>query len=67
MKRCSASIICVHNHPSGNPEPSPEDIEITKRLKSAGAIIGIDVLDHVIIGDQRYISLTERGLMSLTH
>ncbi len=67
IKRCSSSIICVHNHPSGNPEPSPEDVEITKRLMSAGTIIGIDVLDHVIIGDQRYISLTERGLMSHTH
>ncbi|MNW40141.1 hypothetical protein D3C74_172470 [compost metagenome] len=67
IKRASASIIVVHNHPSGNPEPSPEDIEITKRLMSAGTIIGIDVLDHIIIGDQRYISLTARGLMSLSH
>lgn len=64
IKRCSASIICIHNHPSGNPEPSPEDLEITKRLISAGNIIGINVLDHVIIGHQRYISLAERGLMS---
>lgn len=64
IKRCSASIICIHNHPSGNPEPSPEDLEITKRLITAGNIIGIDMLDHVIIGYQRYISLAERGLMS---
>lgn len=67
IKRCSASILCVHNHPSGNPEPSPEDVEITKRLLAAGSIIGIDVLDHVIIGRQCYVSLTERGYMSTVH
>ena len=63
IKRSSASIICIHNHPSGIPEPSQEDINITKRLVDAGAIIGIEVLDHVIIGNQKYISLKERGLM----
>jgi len=63
IKRSSASIICVHNHPSGIPDPSPEDVEITKRLMDAGAIIGIDVLDHIIIGHYQYVSLKERGLM----
>ncbi|MDF2657853.1 MAG: repair protein RadC [Paenibacillus sp.] len=63
IKRSSASIICVHNHPSGDPTPSPEDIEITRRLVEAGAVIGIDVLDHVIIGDRSSISLKELGLM----
>jgi DNA repair protein RadC len=65
IKRCSASIICAHNHPSGNPDPSPEDIEITERLVSAGIIIGIEVLDHVIFGHDRYTSLKERGLMKI--
>ena len=63
IKRRSASIICVHNHPSGDPTPSPEDIEITKRLVEAGRIVGIDVLDHVIIGDGKFVSLKEQGLM----
>lgn len=63
IKRSSASIICVHNHPSGNPDPSPEDVTITKRLVEAGTIIGIDVLDHIVIGYHQYVSLKERGLM----
>ncbi|NDI34034.1 RadC family protein [Chengkuizengella sediminis] len=63
IKRSSASIICVHNHPSGDPTPSSEDIEITNRLLEAGQVIGIEVLDHLIIGDQNFISLKERGLM----
>lgn len=63
IKRSSASIICVHNHPSGDPTPSPEDIEITRRLAEAGQVIGIDVLDHVIVGDTKNVSLKELGLM----
>ncbi|BBH22609.1 UPF0758 protein [Paenibacillus baekrokdamisoli] len=63
IKRSSASIICVHNHPSGDPDPSSEDEAITKRLTEAGTIIGIDVLDHIVIGHQKYVSLKERGLM----
>lgn len=63
IKRSSASIVCVHNHPSGDPTPSPEDIQLTQRLVEAGTIIGIEVLDHVIIGDQRFISLKEEGFM----
>jgi len=61
IKRACASIICAHNHPSGNPEPSLEDITITKRLVEAGQIIGIDVLDHIIIGSHSYVSLKECG------
>lgn len=63
IKRSSASLICVHNHPSGNPEPSSEDIQITKRIVEAGVIVGIDVLDHIIIGLNQFTSLKERGLM----
>ncbi|MCU4961683.1 MULTISPECIES: JAB domain-containing protein [Bacillaceae] len=57
----AASIICGHNHPSGLPEPSKEDIEVTKRLVEAGKIIGIDVLDHLIVGDESFMSLKEKG------
>ncbi|WP_408020191.1 DNA repair protein RadC [Sporosarcina sp. USHLN248] len=63
VKRSAASIIAAHNHPSGNPSPSPEDIDVTKRLVEAGSIIGIDLLDHIIIGDHRFISLKEKGYM----
>ncbi|GIQ70177.1 UPF0758 protein YsxA [Xylanibacillus composti] len=63
MKRACASIICVHNHPSGDPTPSPEDIQITRRLAEAGQIVGIELLDHVIVGDQDFISLKEQGLL----
>ncbi len=60
----AASVILVHNHPSGNPEPSPEDIEITRKLKRVGDLLDIPVLDHVIIGhDPEYVSLHDRGLM----
>jgi DNA repair protein RadC len=63
IKRSSASIICVHNHPSGDPTPSPEDIAMTSRLVEAGQIIGIEVLDHIILGDQNFVSLKEKGFM----
>ena len=59
----AAAIICFHNHPSGDPEPSKEDIETTKRLVEAGKIIGIEIFDHIIAGDDRYVSLKERGAM----
>lgn len=59
----SASVILAHNHPSGDPTPSQDDITVTKRLCSAGTAIGIEVLDHLIIGDNRWLSLKERGLM----
>ncbi|TVY11902.1 RadC family protein [Paenibacillus cremeus] len=63
IKRSSASIVCVHNHPSGDPTPSPEDISMTRRLVEAGDLIGIEVLDHIVIGDQSFVSLKELGLM----
>jgi DNA repair protein RadC len=63
MKCSSAAIICAHNHPSGDPTPSPEDIALTSRLMQAGEIVGIDVLDHLVIGDSSYVSLKEKGYM----
>lgn len=57
----AASIILLHNHPSGDPIPSAEDLEITKRLREVGEIMGIKVLDHVIIEDSRYISFMDDG------
>jgi DNA repair protein RadC len=58
----AASVIFAHNHPSGDPAASEDDINLTKRLAQAGEIMGIDVLDHVIIGDQKYLSLKREGL-----
>lgn len=63
IRRSSASIICVHNHPSGDPTPSQEDVQMTQRLVEAGEIVGIEVLDHIVIGDKQFISLKEQGLM----
>jgi DNA repair protein RadC len=63
IRRSSASMILVHNHPSGDPTPSREDIEITRRLIEAGKILGIEVVDHVIIGNGIYISLREKGII----
>jgi len=54
--------VVVHNHPSGDPTPSPEDIKVTEQIVKAGKLLDIEVLDHLIIGRQRYISLKERGL-----
>ena len=59
----AAAIICVHNHPTGDPTPSNEDIAITKILSEAGEIMGIKLLDHFIVGDGTYLSFTERGLL----
>jgi DNA repair protein RadC len=59
IKKSSSAVILVHNHPSGDPTPSKEDIQITKRLIESGALIGISVLDHVIIGDNIFTSLRE--------
>lgn len=61
FRRAAASIICLHNHPSGDPTPSREDIAVTKRLVECGQIIGIEVLDHIIIGDHKFVSLKEKG------
>ncbi len=63
FRRSAASIICLHNHPSGDPTPSKEDIDVTKRLLECGRMIGIDVLDHLIIGEKKYVSLKEKGYL----
>lgn len=63
FRRSAASIICFHNHPSGDPQPSREDIEVTKRLVECGKLLGIEVLDHLIIGDKKYVSMKEKGYM----
>jgi DNA repair protein RadC len=62
IKENAAAFIVVHNHPSGDPAPSPEDIRITREIARAGALLGIDCLDHIVIGRNRYVSLKERGL-----
>ena len=56
------SLILIHNHPSGDPTPSQEDMEITARIYQAGELLGIHLLDHIVIGDQRYCSFRETGL-----
>lgn len=62
--RCSAaSVVCVHNHPSGDPSPSPEDIEITFRLVEGGKMIGIEIVDHIIVGEHQHYSMKEHGLI----
>lgn len=63
IRESAASMILIHNHPSGDPTPSREDIELTKRLREAGELLGIKVLDHVIIGDGHHVSLAEMGYM----
>ncbi|MEB3011427.1 DNA repair protein RadC [Parvimonas sp. D2] len=63
LKYGANSIICLHNHPSGDPTPSSQDIDITKRLEDVGDLVGIRLLDHIIIGYNKYISLKEKGLM----
>ncbi|NLM38064.1 MAG: DNA repair protein RadC [Firmicutes bacterium] len=63
IRQSSASLILAHNHPSGDPRPSQEDIKLTHRLKESGELLGIPILDHVIIGDHRYYSMKEEGLI----
>jgi DNA repair protein RadC len=63
VKRSAASIIVAHNHPSGDPTPSQEDIHVTKRLAESGKIIGIELLDHLVIGDRKFVSLKEKGYL----
>ncbi|HEY8362708.1 MAG TPA: DNA repair protein RadC [Tissierellaceae bacterium] len=63
IKRNANSIILLHNHPSGDPTPSNEDINITRRLLEAGNLMGIKVLDHIIIGDNKYVSFKEANLI----
>ncbi|MDR7427808.1 MAG: DNA repair protein RadC [Armatimonadota bacterium] len=63
VRRSAAALILAHNHPSGNPEPSGDDLAITERLRAAGRIVGIDVLDHLITGNGSVVSLRERGAL----
>ncbi|MGG2134650.1 JAB domain-containing protein [Bacillus sp. S2(2024)] len=64
MLNNAASIICFHNHPSSHVEPSREDLEVTGRLAKSGEILGISLLDHVIIADNKFISLKNKGYMN---
>jgi DNA repair protein RadC len=63
LRKSAASVILVHNHPSGDPSPSQEDLEVTRRLVDAGHILGIAVRDHIIIGDGCFFSFKEKGLL----
>jgi len=62
IRRNSAGIIVAHNHPSGDPSPSPEDIALTRRLVESGKLLEVEVLDHLVVGQNRYTSLREKGL-----
>lgn len=62
VREGATAVIACHNHPSGDPEPSQDDVMLTRRLKEAGDVIGIQLLDHIIFGDGRYVSLKEREL-----
>ena len=64
ISESAAAIVLVHNHPSGDPAPSREDRDVTEQLAAAGRLIGIPVLDHVVVGDGRYVSFVEMGLLS---
>ncbi|MBQ7479341.1 MAG: DNA repair protein RadC [Selenomonadaceae bacterium] len=63
LRYAAAAMILVHNHPSGDPSPSREDINVTQRLVKAGKIMDIPVLDHIILGDNRFVSIKEKGLL----
>ncbi len=63
VRESAAAIILVHNHPTGDPSPSREDLEITRRLREAGELMGVKVLDHIIIGDGEFVSFVSQGLM----
>jgi DNA repair protein RadC len=59
----AAALVLFHNHPSGDPEPSAEDLALTRRLAAAGSLMGIEVLDHLVLGAGRYVSLKDRGVL----
>jgi DNA repair protein RadC len=63
VRHSAAAVVLVHNHPSGDPQPSADDLEITGRLADAGRVVGIRVVDHVIVGDGCFVSLADRGLL----
>ena len=67
IRQSAAAIICVHNHPSGDPQPSPEDRALTRRLVDAGETIGIPVLDHIIVGRNCYVSFKDEGWLTSGH
>jgi DNA repair protein RadC len=60
---CAPNIIIVHNHPSGDPSPSPDDAALTKQAVDTGKLLGIDVLDHIIIGRGQFVSLKDKGVV----
>jgi DNA repair protein RadC len=60
VREGAAALIVVHNHPSGDPEPSAEDLSVTRRLIEAGELLGVPLLDHVVVGDVGYVSIRER-------
>lgn len=64
VRHAAAAVVFVHNHPSGHPEPSPEDVALTRRLCDAGDLLGVEVLDHVIIGAEGYFSFLDAGLLA---
>ncbi|GAB5549201.1 MAG: DNA repair protein RadC [Sandaracinaceae bacterium] len=66
IKEAAAGVVFVHNHPSGEPSPSAEDVELTERLRAAGELLGVRVLDHVIIGREGYFSFLDAGLLAPT-
>ncbi|MFO7976010.1 MAG: DNA repair protein RadC [Candidatus Hydrogenedentota bacterium] len=63
VREAASAVIVCHNHPSGDPQPSPEDIRITERLRDAAEILGLRFLDHIVFGSNRWVSLQERGLL----
>ena len=64
IRHSAAGLVLLHNHPSGDPEPSPEDHEVTRRLSAVGELVGCRILDHVVIADGNYVSFLERGLIT---
>jgi DNA repair protein RadC len=64
VREGASGVILVHNHPSGDPRPSPEDRTVTQQLCRAGSVVGIPILDHVIVGDGRFVSMAEEGLLA---
>jgi DNA repair protein RadC len=62
IRHSAAALIVVHNHPSGDPTPSPDDVAVTRAIVQAGKLLDVDVLDHLVIGQGRWVSLKERGL-----
>jgi len=64
IRRSAAAIVLAHNHPTGSPEPSTEDTELTLRFVKCGELLGIELIDHIILGDESFVSLRERGLIA---